>query len=106
MDHFSALANLIADRAPKIHIPWLQATVTDTKSTKETEALEDESKADISGELEEGTLPTSTATESKKLKVDTHVPYEETSPQVHYFPLAIKKTIVTPKQGKAIPTNN
>ena len=106
MDHFSALANLIADRAPKIHVPWLQATAIGTKSTKETEALEDESKADISGKLEETKLPTGTATESKELKVDTHVPYEETSPQVHYFPLAIKKTIVTPKGGKAISTNN
>ena len=103
MDHFSALANLIADQAPTIHIPWLQATAT---GTKETEALEDESKADFIGKPVESKLPSSTATESKEQKVDTHVPYEETSPQVHYFPVAIKRTIVTPKQGKSSSTNN
>ena len=97
VDHFSVLVNLIADRAPKICIPWLQATANDKKSTKETEALENESKAGISGKLERNKLPTSTVTESKELKVDT--PHKETSPQVHYFPVAIKKTVVTSKQG-------
>ena len=108
VDYFSALAELIANRAPKIHIPWLQATVTGMKYGKsETAALVNESKTDLdiivaSGKLEGSQPSTSTGTEGKELKVDlpTQIPDNEISPQARYLPVAIKRTIIIPKQGK------
>ena len=108
VDYFSALAELIANRAPKIHIPWLQATVTGTKYGKlETAALVNESKTDVdifvaSGKLEGSQPSTSTGTEGKEMKVDlpTQIPDNEISQQARYLPVAIKRTIIIPKQGK------
>ena len=90
VDYFSKLADLISSRAPKINIPWLQASASATVSTdpKGKLMLENvkEGKKTCTTEPEE---TVNHAEEEKDLK-----------PLFPYLPLAIKKTIITPKKMK------
>ena len=98
-DYFSRLADLISSRAPKITIPWLQASARATISTGSI----------AQKPLAQGNLQESLSEEKSNL-IETDCksnPQEMTTerekdhlPPFPYLPLAIKKTIITPKKRK------
>jgi ribosomal protein L7Ae-like RNA K-turn-binding protein len=96
-DYFSRLADLISSRAPKITIPWLQASASATISIDSTTQ-----KPLAQGKLQES------LSEEKSNLIETdcksnpqEMPTEKDhSPPFPYLPLAIKKTIITPKKRK------
>ena len=113
MDYFSTLANLIADLAPKIRVPWLQATkeIFHVESQKTELALIDESKTDDDVITPGGKLEENRQTVGRQLKAD---PQQERKcksqskpqqndmapPRTRYYPVSIKKTVITPKKRK------
>ena len=95
VDYFSKLVDLISRRAPKIHLPWLQATAGSTKSeNRESHCLQRDSP-----EREEnvGSIAQGETTCSLETVRDVEKNHQ---PKVQYMPLAIKKTVITPKKSK------
>ena len=88
VDYFSKLADLISSRAPKINIPWLQASASATVST------------DPKGMLENVKEEKKTCTTEPQETVNCAEEEKDLQPLFPYLPLAIKKTIITPKKMK------
>ena len=86
-DYFSTLATLIVGQAPAIHIPWLHATARQLRPTT-TKHLEMESETERGGEREE-----------LLLKPHSQPQPDNVVARSQYFPVSIKKTIITPKKG-------
>ena len=94
VDHFAQFVSLIASRAPKIDIPWLQLqTRSSSEHCTQSQVSQSEEK-----------FP------EPKIELDGTEGYPQETTDIsdekanwslsEYLPLAIKKTIITPKRRK------
>lgn len=94
MDHFSTLATLIVSRTPPIDNPWL--TAPPPTPGRHCAAVAGKAKADIQNKSD-----TSESQQTDELKADLTIDdVMITSSREHYLPVAIKKTVITPKKRK------
>lgn len=93
VDYFSKLADLISSRAPKINIPWLQASASATVPTDPRGKLMLEN-------VKEGKKTLINCTTEPEETVNYAEEEKDLQPLFPYLPLAIKKTIITPKRMK------
>ena len=92
VDYFSKLVDLISRLAPKIHLPWLQATPGSTKSENRESQRDSPEREESVGSIAQG--ETTCSLETVRDVEKNH------QPKVQYMPLAIKKTVITPKKSK------
>lgn len=99
------MSKLIAERAPKIDIPWLQASTASTVTIPEKQEIQQQQQQQSEIESQ---IPATEKLQSLSDEAETQCHVQEpiimnvgSQSCVNYFPLVIKKTIITPKdRGK------